>query len=68
MKTIITFNQKEKDTIERTIEILNEYSRVYSASVYGKKGIFHDTAASAAGMLESLINKDKEVENETNND
>lgn len=55
MKTTITLSEREKNHLRDTIDILNEYSRIYSASVKGKTGMFHDTAASAVNMIESIL-------------
>ena len=62
MKAQITLDAQEVDTINRTIEILEEYSRIFSAAVKNKRGFYHDHAASAVNMLKSVL---KEQENET---
>lgn len=55
MQTQILLTQREKDTINNTIDILKEYSRIYSASVLNNTGMYIDTAGSAANLLESLL-------------
>lgn len=55
MKTDITFNAREINTLKNTIEILEEYSTIYSASVRNKTGAFPDAAATAAGLIKTLI-------------
>lgn len=55
MQAQILLTQREKDTINNTIDILKEYSRIYSASVFNKPGMYTDTAGSAANLLESLL-------------
>jgi len=57
----IILNQREIDKLESTIEILNKYSRIFSEMVKGESGTFHDTAASAAGMLESLLKETRQA-------
>ena len=51
----ITINEREKNTLENTIEILNRYSAMYSALVKGCTGMHHDSAATAAGLLDAII-------------
>lgn len=55
MKTIIYLDEKEKNTIQETVEILERYSMIYSASVRGQTGTYHDKAATAAGILKTLL-------------
>ena len=58
MKINITLDQREKDTIKRTIEILENQSAIYTAAVKNKSGMHHDTAQSAINLLNSYIGKE----------
>lgn len=57
MKTIIELEPRERDTIQRTIDILSEYSRIYSESVRGHAGTHHNRAASAINLLSAIIDE-----------
>lgn len=61
----IQLNQKEKDKITQVIEILSDYSAMYSALVKGKAGNFHDTAGSAVNLLQSIL-KEQETQKPEN--
>lgn len=55
MKINITLDQREKDTIKRTIEILENQSAIYTAATKNKSGINHDKAATAINLLNDLL-------------
>jgi hypothetical protein len=60
----ITINEREKNKLQDAVEILERYSAMYSALVKGKSGMFYDDAASAAGMLKTIIKESyKDTEN-----
>ena len=62
----ITINEREKNTLEKTIEILNRYSAMYSALVKGCTGMHNNNAATAAGLLNAIINDSYKTEVENN--
>ena len=62
MKTQITLDAREVDTINRTIEILEEYSRIFSAAAKNKRGFYHDHAGSAANMLKAVLQEQEPEE------
>lgn len=55
MKINILLDPREKDTIKRTIEILENHSTIYNAAVKNKSGMHHDTAQSAINLLNELL-------------
>lgn len=55
MKINISLDQREKDTIKRTIEILESHSAIYTAAIKAKPGQHHDIAASAINLLNELL-------------
>ena len=55
MKINILLDPREKDTIKRTIEILENHSAIYTAAVKNKSGMHHDTAQSAINLLNELL-------------
>lgn len=65
MTTNIILSQREKDHLQTAAEILREYSRIFSASVYGKTGMHIDNAGTAAGMLEAIIKEQEKTKAET---
>lgn len=59
----ITINKHEKDILDKTLEILNRYSAMYSALVKGCTGMHTNTAGTAAHMIETII-KDSYIDTE----
>lgn len=53
----ITLDARETHKLENALEVLQEYSRIFSEMVKGKQGTFFDTAATAAGLLETIIHE-----------
>lgn len=57
----IILNQREIDKLEGAAEILNKYSRIFSEMVKGETGQHFDNAATAAGMIESLLEETRKA-------
>lgn len=55
MNTIISLNKRELDKINAVIDILKEYSNIYSAVIKDHTGTYHDTAGSAINLLNEII-------------
>ena len=57
----IALNAHEKDTLNRAIAVLTDYSRVYSAMVENKRGMNFDRAGSAINMINEIIKESDDL-------
>lgn len=51
----ITLSAREYNHLEAACDVLEKYSRMYSAMVLNETGMNHDTAGTAINMIKSIL-------------
>ena len=55
----IKLEDKEVKKLETALDVLEEYSRIYSAIVRNKEGMFFNEAGTAANSIRKIIEQSK---------